>query len=252
MRKTSTAAAPSGRRDHREPRSLNPSYADAIMRCLSMSQPYVTVAMPCRNEAGFIEACLRSVQAQSYPRERIEILVADGGSTDGTREILARLANRGRPHPLDRQPAADPGRRAQIHAIRASRGDGDRAHGRARRLRSRLPREVHRGAGPHRGRQRRRRRALPREGQRAAGRSAPRSTARSGSEARRFETQKRRATSTRCFPGPSGAASSTRSGSSTKERRPTRMPRSTSASSRPAAGSTRAARSTATTTRATA
>ena len=58
-----------------------------------MSQPYVTVAMPCRNEAGFIEACLRSVQAQTYPRERIEILVADGGSTDGTLEILARLAN---------------------------------------------------------------------------------------------------------------------------------------------------------------
>ena len=57
-----------------------------------MTQPYVTVAMPCLNEAGFIEACLRSVQAQTYPHDRLEILVADGGSTDGTREILARLA----------------------------------------------------------------------------------------------------------------------------------------------------------------
>ena len=57
-----------------------------------MARPFVTVAMPCLNEAGFIEACLRSVQAQTYPRDRLEILVADGGSADGTPEILARLA----------------------------------------------------------------------------------------------------------------------------------------------------------------
>jgi len=57
-----------------------------------MAQPFVTIAMPCLNEAGFIEACLRSVQAQTYPRDRVEILVADGGSTDGTRDTLARLA----------------------------------------------------------------------------------------------------------------------------------------------------------------
>ena len=87
-----------------------------------MSQPYVTVAMPCRNEAGFIEACLRSVQAQSYPRERIEILVADGGSTDGTREILARLAKED-----DRIRFIDNPQRIQAaglnHAIRAARGE---------------------------------------------------------------------------------------------------------------------------------
>ena len=54
--------------------------------------PLVTIAMPCLNEEGYIEDCLRSVAAQDYPRDRIEILVADGGSTDGTRAILARLA----------------------------------------------------------------------------------------------------------------------------------------------------------------
>jgi glycosyltransferase involved in cell wall biosynthesis len=47
--------------------------------------------MPCLDEARFIEACLRSVRAQTYPADRIEILVADGGSTDGTRDVLARL-----------------------------------------------------------------------------------------------------------------------------------------------------------------
>jgi cellulose synthase/poly-beta-1,6-N-acetylglucosamine synthase-like glycosyltransferase len=53
----------------------------------------VTVAMPCRNEERFIEPCLRSVLAQDYPGERTEILVADGRSTDATRDILARLSS---------------------------------------------------------------------------------------------------------------------------------------------------------------
>lgn len=52
----------------------------------------VTIAMPSFNEERYIEACIASVQAQDYPSELIEILVADGRSTDRTREILARLA----------------------------------------------------------------------------------------------------------------------------------------------------------------
>ena len=57
-----------------------------------MTQPFVTVAMPCLNEEDYIEECIRCVQHQDYPKDRIEILVADGGSIDGTREILQRLA----------------------------------------------------------------------------------------------------------------------------------------------------------------
>jgi len=53
--------------------------------------PRVTIAMPAFNEEHYIEACIASVQAQDYPAELIEILVADGRSTDRTREILARL-----------------------------------------------------------------------------------------------------------------------------------------------------------------
>ncbi len=56
--------------------------------------PLVTIAMPCLNEAAFIEDCLASVQSQTYPRDRLEIFVADGGSTDGTLEILQGLAAR--------------------------------------------------------------------------------------------------------------------------------------------------------------
>ncbi|HVK73184.1 MAG TPA: glycosyltransferase family 2 protein, partial [Kofleriaceae bacterium] len=57
-----------------------------------MSLPFVTIAMPAYNEEKYIEACIRSVQAQDYPRDRMEVLVADGRSTDETRAILADLA----------------------------------------------------------------------------------------------------------------------------------------------------------------
>ena len=54
--------------------------------------PRVTIAMPAFNEEHYIETCIASVQAQDYPAELIEVLVADGRSTDRTREILARLS----------------------------------------------------------------------------------------------------------------------------------------------------------------
>ncbi len=54
--------------------------------------PRVTIAMPAYNEEKYIEACVASVQAQDYPADLIEILVADGRSTDRTREILANLS----------------------------------------------------------------------------------------------------------------------------------------------------------------
>jgi glycosyltransferase involved in cell wall biosynthesis len=50
--------------------------------------PLVSVVIPCRNERGFIGSCLDSLLASDYPPERLEILVADGMSDDGTREIL--------------------------------------------------------------------------------------------------------------------------------------------------------------------
>lgn len=54
--------------------------------------PFVTVIMPVRNEARFIASSIQAVLAQDYPRDRIEILVIDGMSTDGTREVINSLA----------------------------------------------------------------------------------------------------------------------------------------------------------------
>ena len=54
--------------------------------------PRVTIAMPAYNEEKYIEACIASVRAQDYPADLIDVLVADGRSTDRTREILERLS----------------------------------------------------------------------------------------------------------------------------------------------------------------
>ena len=85
-------------------------------------RPFVTVAMPCLDEAGYIEACLRSVLAQDYPGALLEVIVADGGSTDGTRALVARIATED-----PRVALVDNPRRVQAagmnEAIRRARGD---------------------------------------------------------------------------------------------------------------------------------
>lgn len=50
--------------------------------------PLVSVVMPVRNEARFIGRSLEAVLSQDYPSERMEVIVSDGMSTDGTREIV--------------------------------------------------------------------------------------------------------------------------------------------------------------------
>jgi glycosyltransferase involved in cell wall biosynthesis len=55
-------------------------------------RPLVSVVIPCQDDEPSIARCLDSVLASDYPRERLEILVADGRSSDGTRPILVRYA----------------------------------------------------------------------------------------------------------------------------------------------------------------
>jgi GT2 family glycosyltransferase len=66
----------------------------ADRRQAGATAPFVSVVMPVRDEAAYIERSLGGILAQDWPAERLEVIVADGRSTDDTRRIVTDLANR--------------------------------------------------------------------------------------------------------------------------------------------------------------
>lgn len=54
--------------------------------------PLVSIITVCRNSAATIEDTIKSVLAQTYPR--IEYIVVDGDSTDGTKRVIERYRSR--------------------------------------------------------------------------------------------------------------------------------------------------------------
>ena len=57
-------------------------------------RPFITIVLPCRNEEPYIAACLDSILATTYPLDRMEVLVVEGMSEDGTRDVLASYVAR--------------------------------------------------------------------------------------------------------------------------------------------------------------
>lgn len=64
---------------------LTPIINRARIQC---ALPKITIITTCYNHAPYIEATIRSVINQGY--ENLEYIVIDGGSTDGSREIIER------------------------------------------------------------------------------------------------------------------------------------------------------------------
>lgn len=61
--------------------------------------PSVTVIVPARNEVDEIDTCLDSLRACTYPAEKLEIIVVDDFSTDGTAEHVRAQQPAGRTAP---------------------------------------------------------------------------------------------------------------------------------------------------------
>lgn len=57
-----------------------------------MGERRVTIILPCRNEVKHIRACIDSIFHQESPGCEIEVLVVDGMSSDGTKEIVEEYA----------------------------------------------------------------------------------------------------------------------------------------------------------------
>ncbi|WP_034445488.1 glycosyltransferase family 2 protein [Butyrivibrio sp. AE2032] len=54
----------------------------------------ISVIIPAYNIEGLLEKCVESVASQDYPKELLEIIVVDDGSTDGTGKLLDELASK--------------------------------------------------------------------------------------------------------------------------------------------------------------
>jgi cellulose synthase/poly-beta-1,6-N-acetylglucosamine synthase-like glycosyltransferase len=58
-------------------------------------QPIVSVVVPAYNESKYLRECLDSVLAVDYPKEKMDIIVVDDGSTDDTLEIAKEYEKKG-------------------------------------------------------------------------------------------------------------------------------------------------------------
>lgn len=88
-------------------------------------RPFVTVMVPCRNEALVIEGLVTTLLALDYPDDRHEIIIIDDGSDDDTGAILDELVRR---HPvlhcIHRPPDAGGGKSGALNAALAvARGE---------------------------------------------------------------------------------------------------------------------------------
>jgi GT2 family glycosyltransferase len=85
-------------------------------------RPLVSIVIPCLNEERYIVALLDSLAAQDYGADAIEVLVADGGSTDRTRALV-----RDYPSPFRRLELVDNPKRITVGGLNAgmdaSKGD---------------------------------------------------------------------------------------------------------------------------------
>jgi succinoglycan biosynthesis protein ExoA len=72
-----------------------PAGAGPYTLAMSAARPHhptVSVVMPVLNEAAYLPTALERLAAQTYPADAVEIVIVDGGSTDGTLDIAARAA----------------------------------------------------------------------------------------------------------------------------------------------------------------
>ena len=78
-------------------------------------KPLISIVIPTYNEAGLIREKLDNIYEQSYPREKIEVVIMDSGSSDGTAEIAEEWARAHRD--INLRIIREPLRRGKAYAL---------------------------------------------------------------------------------------------------------------------------------------
>jgi glycosyltransferase involved in cell wall biosynthesis len=71
-------------------------------------EPGISIILPTLNAERTLAACLDNIISQDYPRDKIEIVIADGGSTDNTLKIAEPLVDKIIENPLKIEEAGKP------------------------------------------------------------------------------------------------------------------------------------------------
>jgi glycosyltransferase involved in cell wall biosynthesis len=56
--------------------------------------PTISIVIPTLNSQKILKECLESIKNQDYPKEKIEIIIADGGSTDRTLDVVRNYTDK--------------------------------------------------------------------------------------------------------------------------------------------------------------
>src|SRR5258708_4839745 len=108
-------------RERRLGRAANP-FTTRVLSDAGMSDPSVSVIVPVRNEASFVEATVSALLDQVDLPPEYEVLVVDGMSDDGTRDVARSLAQKDQRVRLIDNPAGTVPTALNL-GIRASNGD---------------------------------------------------------------------------------------------------------------------------------
>lgn len=93
----------------------------------TQKQPFISVIVCAHNEEQNLPDCISRLQAQTYPKERIEFILVNDRSGDRTEQIMQEEARRDPRFTTfsitDRDPAFGPKKRAIDQAIRRAKGE---------------------------------------------------------------------------------------------------------------------------------
>jgi succinoglycan biosynthesis protein ExoA len=71
---------------------MEPGLVTRSNRTVSDQSPFLSVLLAIRNETSLLDGSLAAIAAQDYPRERMEVIIADGNSVDGSRAKVEAFA----------------------------------------------------------------------------------------------------------------------------------------------------------------